>query len=117
MKIIEERFNMTLAAGSQKEVLETATSSDNTDVIRVVAYQNNLATATTGMVDLGILANDIEVSKFQDIRNYRSREAGYLDNKHCHFPSGQKIRLELRSQEVMDEDLPVQVILIKEVRC
>lgn len=114
-ELIEERVNFSVATGQTMGAVESSTSSDGTDVIRVVVYHGDLNNAS--MVDLGIQANGVEVSKLQHIDNYRSREAGYLENKHCHFPSGQKVRIEVRAETAFTADLKGQVIFIKRKRC
>lgn len=114
-QIIEERVNISVATGQTMNAVETVTSSDGTDVIRVVVFRGDLNNAS--MVDLSIQANGNDVSKLQHIDNYRSREAGYLDNKHCHFPSGQKVRIEVRAETAFTADFKAQVIFIKRKRC
>ncbi len=114
-QIIEERVNISVATGQTMNAVETVTSSDGTDVIRVVVFRGDLNNAS--MVDLSIQANGNDVSKLQHIDNYRSREAGYLDNKHCHFPSGQKVRIEVRAESEFKANFKAQVIFIKRKRC
>lgn len=114
-ELIEERVSFTVANGQTMGAVETNTSSDGTDVVRVVVFHG--AFNNTSMVDLSIQANGVEVSKLQHIDNYRSREAGYLDNKHCHFPSGQKVRIEVRAESAFTGDFKGQVIFIKRKRC
>lgn len=114
-QIIEERVNFSVATGQTMGVVESNTSSDGSDVVRVVVYHGDFN--NTSMVDLSIQANGVDVSKLQHIDNYRSREAGYMENKHCHFPSGQKVRIEVRAETAFTADFKGQVIFIKRKRC
>lgn len=114
-QIIEERVNISVASGQTMNAIETVTSSDGSEVIRVVVFRGDLN--NDSMVDLSIQADGDFVSKLQHIDNYRSREAGYLENKHCHFPSGQKVRIEVRAETPFTADFKGQVIFIKRKRC
>lgn len=112
--IVEEVINISLGAGETYKSDEVKTSADGTEVIAVVVFTSNLNDA---FIDLAIEAGGHQVSKSQNILNYRSRETGYLDNKPCYFESGQVVRWELKvSTGALVSAFKAQIILIKRKR-
>lgn len=66
----------------------------------------------TGFVRASILdGSESPLSKLQDIRNYRSRETGYFQNKPLLINGGQNIHLEVIATEIFSEDTNIELVL------
>lgn len=115
MNFIEEVIEITVENGSSGNVLpNVATDKDDSMVVGCVIFHSGLEANPT-MINASIQVGGQDVSKAQNIENYRSREAGYDKGFKPvkPFTSGKSVRFEVRSTQNFTADFTAQLILIK----
>lgn len=115
MNFTEEVIEITVENGSSGNVLpNVATDKDDSTVVGCVIFHSGLDANPT-MINASIQVGGQDVSKAQNIENYRSREASYDKGFKPvkPFTSGKAVRFEVRSTENFTADFTAQLILIK----
>ncbi|WP_445713660.1 hypothetical protein [Flavobacterium sp.] len=115
MNFIEEVIDITVVSGTTGTVEpNVATDKDDSTVVGCVIYCDDLS-ANPAMINASIQVGGQDVSKPQNIQNYRSREAGYDKGFKPvkPFTSGKPVRFEIRSIAEFTDTFRAQLILIK----
>lgn len=117
MNLFEEIIDVQIEAGETMATVVQTTDDDNSDIIGIVQYNNNIDNnVNSGLIMLQVYNNQDEVSRLQHIDNYRSREAAYDKGyKPCvPFQSGKKVTVKIVATQPFDADFLCQIILIKQ---
>lgn len=106
---MQEVISMVVKAGTNGNKVHKLIP--NGKVVQSVIY-TPVALNNTGFVRASILdGSESPLSKLQDIRNYRSREAGYFQNKPLFINGGQNIHLEVIATQNFSADTLIELIL------
>ncbi len=106
---MQEIISMVVKAGTNGNKVHKLIP--NGKVVQSVIYTPEVLN-NKGFVRASILdGSESPLSKLQDIRNYRSREAGYFENKPLKINGGQNIHLEVIATQNFTADTLVELVL------